>query len=276
MLPDGKTLVGTDASDRRNLISEDITSNKSSRIGTLSNTVYTVLYDSKTRNLFAGDESGAVRQYRRMENNSTFSLLKDYGDIGVGALRSSVLVGGLAVFGGYNAYSLAAVKIAEQELCEGVVKTPFQYNLSLQVCRMSESRAFLSVSGGYSLYSSNASDVFNVVEERVSSDSGSPLRRESESRNTLFYGLHSEQVMESFLSKLFSYVETFFRNLTREFRSQLEQSKGKSSNLAEHKQEAMFQSRLSEKLQKVIRDFKWKEKGIVCVFVCGGSVSCFC
>ena len=96
VLPDGKTVVGADASNPSKLVSEDITTNTSRLIGTLSNTVYTVVFDPKSRSLFAGDHEGCLRMYQEKTTSGFFVLVKDFGNVGIGRIWSSTL--GFGVF----------------------------------------------------------------------------------------------------------------------------------------------------------------------------------
>ena len=163
VMPDGKTIVGRDAANEKRLVAEDITSNTITEIGTLSSTIYTVLYDPKSRSLFAGDKDGHLHQYACQKTGETYSfvLVKDHGDIGLGRLRSSELVGDLAIFGGSTA-CLAAVDIPKKELMTGTFKPAFSDIYSLQAYEVSKSSTLLSVGGYKPSYSSTVSDIFEV------------------------------------------------------------------------------------------------------------------
>lgn len=49
-----------------------------------------------TKSLFVGDQVGTVAQYQK--ENDSFSLVKNYGHIGVGIVSCSALVGGFVYF----------------------------------------------------------------------------------------------------------------------------------------------------------------------------------
>ena len=163
VLPDGKTIIGSYWRNQMELIAEDITTNKVTHIGTLTNRILTVLYDPKTLSLFAGDESGHLHQYKHQKNgdSGSFLLVKNYGDIGLGGLESSELVGDLAVFGGTEK-SLGVVDVRKKELVKGTFETAFKWIHSLQVCKVSKTRTLLSVGGYDPSYSNSLSDIFEV------------------------------------------------------------------------------------------------------------------
>ena len=159
VLPNGKTLVG---SSGKNLVSEDLTTNNITTIGTMSSDILTVLYDPKTKSLFAGDGDGHLHQYQRSGDEDQFKLVKDYGDIGIGPIFSSCLCGDLAFFGGWGTSSLAAVKISEKKLVNGTFETAIGDIFSLEACRVSDSRVLVSVGGENPSYSESKSDILEL------------------------------------------------------------------------------------------------------------------
>ena len=172
VLPDGKTLVGADGLDSKKLVMDDITKGNPSKIGTHKGGIITLLFDSMTETLFVGDISGHVKQYKRsqksnffglLKDSDSFILLKDYGYVGVGRVLSSAQVSRLAIFGG-NKNSLAAIDISKQQLCTGVIKSPFMSTNSLEVCRGADSNVYLSIGGSDPNYFSNVSDYLDVTQ----------------------------------------------------------------------------------------------------------------
>ena len=160
VLPDGKTLVGAGSSGK-NLVSEDLTTNISTEFGTMGNNIQNVLYDPKTKSLFAGDKIGILHQYQKSRDQDPFKLVEDYGDIGIGWTHSSCLCGDLAFFGG-DYSTLAAVKISEKKLVEGTLKIATKNVYSLEACRVSDSRVLISVAGGTCSYSESLTDVLEL------------------------------------------------------------------------------------------------------------------
>ena len=174
MLPDGKTVIGPDGSDYKKLMMENIILKNQSQIGTHGGFISTVLYDSLTQSLLVGDDSGHVKQYRKV--NESFTMIRDYGDVDLGDVVSSTKVGRFGIFGGQN-YSLVAIDISGQRVYAGLPKSPFKYTYSLQVCKGEGSRV-LSLGGNDPQYSSDESDCLDVTLLYNSHNKDSPRARE--------------------------------------------------------------------------------------------------
>ena len=162
--------MGVVGSSQQNLVSEDLTTKVTTTIGTLSSNIKTVLYDLKTKSLFAGDIDGGLHQYQRSRDEDPFELVKDYGNIGIGSILSSCLCGDLAFFGGTGS-SLAAVKISEKKRVKGTFKTAISGILSLEAFRVSESRVLISVAGVNPFYLESLSDVLELEIEKEDTES---------------------------------------------------------------------------------------------------------
>lgn len=160
VLPDGKTLCGVDASDPRTLVSEELYNNCPFRFGRHGNWVQTLLFCSGSQTLLAGDMNGHVVQYKRSPR--FYTILRDFGDIYIGNVHSSCLVGGLAVFGGTR-YSLAVIDTSAQFVYEGIIRSPFEHTSSLRECAFSDSCTLLCLSGWNPEYTSGASDCLDVT-----------------------------------------------------------------------------------------------------------------
>ena len=159
VLPDGKTVVGPDGSDNNKLIMEDITQNNPRVIATHNDHTQTVLFDSLTESLLVGDLLGHVKQYKK--ENGSFTLLKDYGNVNVGQVKSSAQVGRFAIFGGED-NTLVAIDVKNQKILKRSVETAYEEIHNLQICLMNHHRIFLSVSGYDSDFSSELTDLFDV------------------------------------------------------------------------------------------------------------------
>ena len=82
VLPDGKTVVGSDGLNYKNLIVEDITLRNPKKIGTQVDKILSVNFDSLTQSLLVGDFEGHVKQYKKKDES--FTMVKNYGNIGIG------------------------------------------------------------------------------------------------------------------------------------------------------------------------------------------------
>ena len=211
---DGKRVVGRDESKKK-LVLEDITRNKPSLIAEHGDYIQTLLYDPKTETLLVGDSTKHVIQYEREESGS-FTLLKDFGDVGVGLVTASAKIGGFGVFGGLKTSRMVAIDLKEGRLCQGTIITAFEDVFSLQECKVSGSETLLSVGGTKPSYSGSLTNVFRVkiesskLKETVSKeavyDIQTPPRKEfilEEKTDTLMWGLriYVEQLFQNYSQK---------------------------------------------------------------------------
>lgn len=162
VLPDEKTIVGVDTKIESTLVVEDMTTNKSASFGKNENYILNLLYDKVSETLFAGDSGGYIKQYKRSRKIEPFSLVKDYGNVGIQDVFSSAQVGRYAFFGGFDR-SVVAINIDERQLCKGKIESPFESTFSLQACRGSRSKFYLSLGGANPDYISNTSDFLDVT-----------------------------------------------------------------------------------------------------------------
>ena len=123
---------------------EDITVKNPRQIGTSSGDISNVIFHSKTQSLLIGDNDGHIEQYKKL--SGSFTMVKDYRNLGLGIVYSSTQVGRFAIFGG-NRNSLVTIDISEQRLCPGHLKSPFEWTYSLQVCEGAGSKVYLSLGG---------------------------------------------------------------------------------------------------------------------------------
>ena len=109
ILADQKTLVGVEHNWDKNcseIVIEDITNHEKGippiRIKQHENQINNILLDEKNCCMFSGDDNGRVIQsYLDLQDNPG-KVLKDYGKLGVGVIYSSIMLGDVAVFGGWN------------------------------------------------------------------------------------------------------------------------------------------------------------------------------
>ena len=232
VMPDGKTIVGRDGEDLKKLVAEDITTNNATQIGTLISSIQTVLYDPETRSLFAGDYYGHLHQYQyehqKSKDTQSFSLVKDYGDIGLGELLSSEVVGDVAIFGG-SMYCFCAVELRKMQLVKGTFKTAFQSIDSLQACKVSKSRTLLSVGGSYPSYSESTSDILEIKtatrDDTVTLDLKTETKKQdlksAKSTPPDSHLEHPEKMMKALLSDVFAYLNCFLRKIMQIYQSRL-------------------------------------------------------
>ena len=130
------------------------------QIGTHGCSIITVLWNSLTQSLLVGDLKDEVKQYKKV--NHSFTMIKDYGYVGVDRVFSSTQLGRLAIFGGGDR-SLVVIDTSEQRICPGRLKSPFLKTYSLQICEGVGSKVYLSLGGYEPEYSWDASDFLDVT-----------------------------------------------------------------------------------------------------------------
>ena len=289
VLPDGKTIVGRDASDLKRLMIEDIQTNQISSIEMHGGSIHTLLYNKKTRSLLVGDYTGHVIQYQKSKETNTFTKVKDYGDLGIGYVQSSCLFGNLGIFGGYDKSLIAVIHIPEQKLVERKIITAFKNVDSLQVCEISESKVLLSVGGRDPFYSDKNTDVFEImvepkkkqqetgmVNEQVKKpDSTQKEKVETQSAGT--NALHRLQnnsfpykIIETLISSIPRYINSLFRHFVKNYAEQLSsqtQTKSTINPALVHPSQTESVYDLTNKLHTILRDFdfdfNFQNQGIV-------------
>ena len=170
VLPDEKTLVGR-KNDLKTLQTEDITNNAEPieifKINQNYNQSYnqrnnqdyirTLLFNEITNCLLVGLKHGRAIQFERNSTGS-WKTLKDYGNLGIGAIISCDYFGNLAVMGGN---SLRFIDMQKREIICKSLKTAIKNIRSLQFCKISKTKTFLVVSGESPNYL-NETDLFDA------------------------------------------------------------------------------------------------------------------
>jgi hypothetical protein len=168
VLPDGKTIIGVEYKGQHNvLFMEDISRNDVNayrQIATYGYYIYTVFYNSVSKSLFVGENSGKVAQYQRDVNGETWTMAKDYGNIGIGHIFSVDQIEDIVIFGGGGSHSVRANDSKNKNLLQGTLKTAICYIYSLQVCELPENKVYLSVCGQNQNYTNTKTDIYNATE----------------------------------------------------------------------------------------------------------------
>jgi hypothetical protein len=164
VLPDQKTLIGVDKLDKKTLIMEDLTSDQPPVIiGKHSSFVYTLIFIEETNMLLVGDHGSNVIQYKLDPECNTWSIVKNYGNLGIFQVVSNTKIGQFVIFGGYGKSSLRVIDSNEMEMVGYPYETAIQNVLSLSICEVSPSQVYLSVSGSSSDYSKNCSNILDIT-----------------------------------------------------------------------------------------------------------------
>lgn len=259
VLPDGKTIVGPDGSDKKRLMVEDITQNNPSQVAKHRNIIRNLLYDDKSRTLFAEDDSQHVIQYKRTEDLSSFSYLKDYGDLKIGGVISSTRIGDYAFFGGWNLHKIIAIYIPENHLCQGTMKTAFSKVFSLRECRVSESETFLSVGGSNPAHSERCSDIYKVSTQ-FTQRAVNPIECIPPSEGFRGREFTSGKAIDTLLWGIQEYVEGLFRSFARKYLVDFEGVKGDIEKSVLDESQSGSKD-LTSRIRRILQEFKKIDPG---------------
>lgn len=153
VLPDAKTIVGVKAINERILVMENIKTKKALTFGKYEGNICTLLYDKMTGSLFAGDDWGSIFHYKRGAQGN-FCLVKKYENLGIGSVKSTAQMGGLAFFGDFGELdsSLILIDIHKREVCQQKKKIVYFRTFSLQVFPGQNKEMYLSLGANFFLY----------------------------------------------------------------------------------------------------------------------------
>ena len=175
ILADQATVIGIkyDESNRHSvLVQERIARHEAHsafsviKFGQHDNKINTVLVMQKHQSVFASDYNGNVIQYRLDHAGGTPTIVKNYGDIGIGWVSSSVAGRNLALFGGR--YSRLVVIAADmQQMVTKKIPVASGNIKSLSMCKSHVSnkkrRMLLAVCGIGADYSNRRSDLLDFT-----------------------------------------------------------------------------------------------------------------
>ena len=164
VLEDSKHVIGVDPNDGRNLIFENVETQKAFKFRCSESTYYlivTLVYVEKTGSLYTGDRDGHLQKYKIDEANKTFQKVKNYGKIGIDLIYSSQRFLHLVFFGG-NESQIKVLDLSTSKLLPGRLETAIEYIYSIQVCVISHNQIYLAVFGTDTHYSDDKTDLFEV------------------------------------------------------------------------------------------------------------------
>jgi hypothetical protein len=165
LLPCGEKVIGVDGEDSNNLILVDISQEPATQsypIGRHKCTITNVLYFAEWQTLLTGDGYGHVVQYEVHPSKKSFQLTRDFGKIGVGDIKSCCQFLHLAVFGGYGGDRRVGVVDVRRGRVVERPATAVGDVQSLEVCRVSGSKVYLTAFGLEADYSQKKSDVVEL------------------------------------------------------------------------------------------------------------------
>jgi hypothetical protein len=228
VLPDGKTVIGSEGGEYKNLICEDITKNDASAyslIATHGDDIDSVFYNAVSKSLFVGDQNKVVIEYEEKENNLSWRETKNYGNLGIGDIECFEQIGDILIFGGYDTYSIRAIDTVKKVLLPGSLKTAIGCVYSLQKCELLDNKVYLSICGSFPNYSEQQTDIYDATDlaKAFSFEFSLKNRFSTSSDDTSIpdkegsCGCNSKRVMNTLVTKLEQYLEVFSGMLFNHF-----------------------------------------------------------
>lgn len=282
VLPDQKTIIGVEFAGHRNtVIMEDITHRRAhsvTSIGTHGHYIYTMAYVPESRTLLVGDHVGNVYQLSKRPKACGWKLDKSYNNLGIGLVYSSVRLGHLVIFGGYN-FGIRVIDVAKRRLFSSTFKTALCFVYSMRFYVRSRCQVVLLISGQTAVYSDSQTDVLDATRlfrhfgvsldqdcfESVSEEA--PLDGKSEDSACERQKPVPEQCwdMEAFGKRLLSQMDAKIRDLCEGLIRRIEQAirpkggrhcSGHSGANCPGKAKHGKKGKLTRRLRRIIRDFK--------------------
>ena len=166
VLDDAKHVIGVDPSDARNFILENIKNGTADKIQWIQSSYFfitTFVYDEDTGYLYTGDCDGRLLQYKLDKTTKSCKKVKNYGKLKIGEISSSHRFLDFVFFGGTKK-KIRVLDLSTNKLLPGHLQTSIGVICSLNVCVKSEDKIYLTVSGIYSNYSDNKTDLFDLTD----------------------------------------------------------------------------------------------------------------
>lgn len=170
VLEDQITVVGVQKSFKKNniLIQENVFKKNSkktvSRIAIHDNTIRTILLSNQNGDLYVGDNSGLVTQYRRNNHSGIWKKLREYANLGIGGITTGTQWKGLFFFASNKGPYIRMLK-ESTGLMSLRLKTAMSRVESVRACRSPGSKSYLSVSGKGPNFSDSCSNIFEIAEK---------------------------------------------------------------------------------------------------------------
>jgi hypothetical protein len=196
VLPDGKTIIGEDYDNNNMLVLEDITKNDNDAFAEFHHHkrgIYTVFYHELSESLFAGGWNGTPVQYKKNKDTQSWSVVKEYEDVGIGCIYSFEQIGNVVLIGG-STNKFIAIDAVKQKVFERAIITVIESIHCLQVCELPNQEIYLSVSGQNPSYSEDKSDLYNATHlaKTFGHHFGTTLEDKDHHEKTIMKEHHSE------------------------------------------------------------------------------------
>jgi hypothetical protein len=125
--------------------------------------VFSLLANEALNILWVGDSEGDIFQYVLGPKNvwKLQTKYSKYTDREIRSIRSLSRFGNL-LFAGDNSSDVFVINTADKKILPGRIYTAIYHTNSLQICKVSPSKTYLTVTGKLSNYSRNKTDLFDI------------------------------------------------------------------------------------------------------------------
>ena len=164
MLDDAKHVIGVDARDGSKMILENIENGSIFEFQGNFTTGYFItipFYDEETGFLYCGEIEGELQKLKFDNEKKTCKLVKNYGDLEIGRNTSYYRFLDNVFFGG-NEGKIKVLDLSTAEFFPDYLYTSIGWIISLQICRKSLDKIYLTVTGSEYDYSDDKTDLFDV------------------------------------------------------------------------------------------------------------------
>jgi hypothetical protein len=125
------------------------------------------LFNKALNILWAGDYNGNIFQYVLGPGNG-WKVQAKYSGLGIGWVRCLSRFGNL-LFAGGNDSQVCVINTADKEVLPIIIETAIEYIYFLQICVLTPSKTYLTVTGEFPSYSNNKTDLFDIRKFQQSS-----------------------------------------------------------------------------------------------------------
>ena len=162
IMPDQRTIIGVQhGNGNRFLIMENIQNKDNNytpyKFGNHASIINTILPNWKFTTIYVGDQTGKVIQYEFNHSSRTWFYARNYGDLQIGGVLTSIRFGNIAIFGGAYNYKIRTIDMDKEEMVLNSYKVAIYNVYSLILCPISYKDIRMVVTGNAPLYSQTQS-----------------------------------------------------------------------------------------------------------------------
>jgi hypothetical protein len=157
----GNIFIGVNPENKNEIIIEDIRNNHPPEtIAQHENDILSLLVNEAQNILWVGDVIGNIFQYMLGPRNA-WKLQAKYSGFGFQEVYSLLLFGNL-LFAGSSFHKVSIINTADKKVLSESIDTSIRNIDSLQICVVSLTKTYLTITGRNPAYYKNDTDLFNI------------------------------------------------------------------------------------------------------------------